>query len=91
MVRENELLPHSALSSNFILAENLANLSLQDGATKWYYSPTKPPHILRYLHHISCATTTTYPALPPPHILRYHLHISCATTIRTSSETVRKI
>jgi hypothetical protein len=32
------LLPHSALSWNFSLSENLANLSLQDGATKWHYN-----------------------------------------------------
>ena len=41
------LLPHLALSWNFSLTENLANLSLQDWATKWYYfptgSPTRPP------------------------------------------------
>ena len=58
------LLPHSALFCNFSLAENLASLSLQDGARSGI--------IFLPDHHISCATTTTYPALPPPHILRYH-------------------
>ena len=42
--------------------------------------------ILDFPHHISCATTTTYPAQPTPHILRNHHHISCATTTRASSE-----
>ena len=36
------ILPHSDPSCNFSLAENLASLSLQDGATKWYYFQTKP-------------------------------------------------
>ena len=36
------ILPHSALSRNFSLTENLANLSLQDRATKWYYFPPGP-------------------------------------------------
>ena len=42
--------------------------------------------ILDFPHHISWATTTTYPAQPPPHILRNYHHISCATTTRASSE-----
>jgi hypothetical protein len=38
------ILPHSALSWNLSLAENLKSLSLQDRATKkWHYFPTKPP------------------------------------------------
>ena len=37
-------LPRSALSWNFSLAENLASLSLQDRATKWYYYQANPPH-----------------------------------------------
>ena len=41
-------LPHWALSCNFSSAENLASLSLQDGATKWLYyqsasQPTSQP------------------------------------------------
>ena len=36
------VLPHLAISWNFILAENLASLSLQDGATKWNYYPQDP-------------------------------------------------
>jgi hypothetical protein len=39
-----ELFPQSALSWNFSLAENLASLSLQDRATKWYYYQANPPH-----------------------------------------------
>jgi hypothetical protein len=35
-------LPHSAPSWNFSLAENLANLSLKDGATKWHYNHQDP-------------------------------------------------
>ena len=39
------ILPHSALSWNLSLVEDLKSLSLQDGATKWHYyqlmSPTK--------------------------------------------------
>ena len=35
-------LPHSAPSWNFSLAENHANLSLQDGATKWHYNHQDP-------------------------------------------------
>ena len=31
------LLPHSALSWNWSLAENLESVSWQDGATKWHY------------------------------------------------------
>ena len=31
------ILPHLALSCNFSSAENLASLSLQDGATNFYY------------------------------------------------------
>ena len=38
------LLPHSAPSLILSLAENLASSSLQDGATKWLYYLTGPPH-----------------------------------------------
>ena len=36
------ILTHSALSWNLSLAENLANLSLQDRATKWHYYQSGP-------------------------------------------------
>ena len=38
------ILPHSAPSWILSLAENLASSSLQDGATKWLYYLTGPPH-----------------------------------------------
>ena len=44
LVGQNEnILPHSALSCNFSLTENLASLSFQDWDTTWYYFPAKPP------------------------------------------------
>ena len=42
---DSPLLPHSALSWNFSPAENLANLSLQDGATTWHYYWSNPPSV----------------------------------------------
>ena len=46
MVIMSEFLPHLALSWNLSTAEDLASLSLQDGATKWHYyqSATHPPN-----------------------------------------------
>jgi hypothetical protein len=46
------ILPHSALSWHFSLAENLKSLNLQDGATKWHYYWSHPPPA----HHIASAT-----------------------------------
>ena len=52
-------LPHSALSSDFSLAENLASLSLQDGATEWLYypnsyPPTHPPAAKLFFYGTAC-------------------------------------
>ena len=41
--RNLAILPHSALSWNFSLTENLARLILQDSDTKWHYFPPGPP------------------------------------------------
>ena len=54
------ILPNSALSWNFSLAENLANLSLQDRATEWHYnqpSPPPPPCQMDYKKWIISGTT----------------------------------
>ena len=42
------LLPHSVLSCNLSLAEDLKSLSLQDGATEWHYYLTRPDKLQQH-------------------------------------------
>ena len=79
-MKKTFILPHSALSWNFSPAENLANLSLQDGATKWHYchqDPTsqpasQPPSHPASHHPILAFQIKTYiSAMTEPIILKF--------------------
>ena len=75
-------LPHSAPSWILSLAENLASSSLQDGATKWLYYLTKPPH--PHPDHTSFFLINSVRCPHPSMNIWTQVHVRCPPLILSS-------